>query len=457
MVSGFSRQQITQHMKVLVAAIVVLTVQGCMQSAPPATSGGAPAGTSAEGANKADGGNGTKTSSSGNPIVTLTPDAEKDAGVTISTAERREMETDVTVTGEVLANANTQIHVTTPVVGRITKILVSIGAHVKPGQNLMIVRSTDIQQAESDLLSGEQQVRSDLKQNLVQIDCDTATADAQMKLDEKVYNRSKNLYDEKILAQADYQTAETMYLKDKIALESLIKKRKATVELSTEKMKLVTGPAKTKLRLLGLTDHEIEEVMKTQIVDPMDTVDATGEGIVVERLVNVGELVDPSKPLFTIGDFHTVWLKADVFEKDISKVKLGQPIELQVDSFPDKVFRGRLDYVANQVDADTRTLAVRAEVTNEDLLLKPKMFARMKIIVDKDSVLAIPTAAVQDTRNSKVVYVPIGNNSFEERLVKLGEQSGDYTEILEGLRPGDRVVTKGSFDLRANSVRMHSS
>jgi cobalt-zinc-cadmium efflux system membrane fusion protein len=459
MVLSLPEQRKRQHVKTLLTAMVPLLIQGCVQStsapAPDINKTGSTK-TSTAADDKGDV-TATPNSAAGNPMVTLTPDAERDADVAFATAEPRVLETDVTLTGEVLANANTQIHVTTPVVGRITKILVSIGAYVRPGEKLLMVRSTDIQQAESDLLTGEQQVRSDLKQSLVQIDCDSATADAQLKLDEKIYTRQKGLYEEKIAAQADFQMAETLYLKDKIAVESLAKKRKATVDLSTEKMKLVTGPAKSKLRLLGVTDAEIETVMKTQVVDPMDSVDATGEGVVVERLVNVGELVDPSKPLFTIGDFHTVWLKADVFEKDISKVKLGQPIELLVDSFPDRVFKGRLDYVANQVDSDTRTLAVRAEVANQDLLLKPKMFARMKIIVDKDRALAIPTAAVQDTRTSKVVYVPKGNNSYEERTVKLGEQSGDYVEILQGLKDGEKVVTKGSFDLRANSVRMHSS
>ena len=132
------------------------------------------------------------------------------------------------------------------------------------------------------------------------------------------------------------------------------------------------------------------EVMKTQVVDPMVPVLAPEDGIITERLVNVGELIDPSKQLFTIGDFHSVWLKADVFEKDIPKVHLGQPIELVIDSFPDRVFHGKLDYVANQVDGDTRTLAVRAEVKNEQNLLKPKMFARMKIMVGQHTVLSIP-------------------------------------------------------------------
>jgi cobalt-zinc-cadmium efflux system membrane fusion protein len=341
------------------------------------------------------------------------------------------------------------------VTGRITEILVSIGDHIPKGKPLLIVRSTDIQQAESDLMQGEQQVRSDLKQALVQIDCDTATAEASVKLDQNIYKRLKGLFEEKIASQADFQTAETQMQKDQIGLNSLRIKREATISLSKEKMKLTLGPAKNKLRLLGVSDAEIEDVMKTQIVDPMVPVLAPEDGIIVERLVNEGELIDPSKPLFTIGDFHNVWLKADVFEKDIAKIHIGQPIELQVDSFPDRVFRGKLDYVANQVDADTRTLAVRAVVVNPQELLKPKMFARMKILVGEHTVLTIPKTAVQDAGADKVVYVPSGSDTFEERKVELGAESGDYVEIRSGLKPGERVVINGSFDLRAESVRTY--
>lgn len=444
------------HQCSLLALLVLLPIllQACDE--PKKNEGGNAASSGAQ-AKPADG-KGCRSSSEPH-LVSLTPDAETDAGIAAAPAEFKNIESEVDVTGEVLANANTQTHVTTPITGRVTKILVSLGDFVKTGQELMLVRSTDIQQAESDLLQGEQQVRSDLKQALVQIDCDTATADAQLKFDEKSYNRIKGLYEEKVASQADFQAAETQYQKDKISLDALVQKRAATVALSNEKMKLVTGPAKTKLRLLGIPDSEIENVMKTQVVDPMDSVVAPADGVVVERLVNVGELVDPTKPLFTIGNFDTVWLKADVFEKDLAKVKLGQNIELRVDSFPDHVFRGKLDYLANQVDADTRTLAVRAAVVNQDGHLKPKMFARMKIIVGDHRVLAIPAAAVQDTRESKVVYVPKGNNQFEERKVKLGSQDADsdYIEVLEGLKPGENVVIRGSIDLRAKAVRTYSS
>lgn len=388
-------------------------------------------------------------------IVNLNATAEQAAGIAFGEAEVRNLDACVNVTGEVLANANTQTLVTTPVTGRVIKILVSVGDHIPEGKPLLMVRSTDIEQAECDMLQAQQQVRADLKQALVQIDCDTATAQEQVKLSQKQYARMKQLYDERIASQSDYQTAETTFQKDKINVDSLAKKRVATISLAEEKMRLVTGPAKTKLRLLGVSESDIEEVLKTQDVQPEVPVPAPEDGIVVERLVNVGELVDPSKKLFTIGDFHTVWLKADVFEKDIPKVKIGEPIELRTNSFPDRIFSGKLNYVASLIDPDTRTLQVRAEVANPQDLLKPKMFGTMKIKVGQQKVLSIPISAVQDTRSDKVVYVPTSQTNFEERHIKLGGESGDYVEVKGGLNRGERVVTNGSFDLRAAAVRTY--
>ncbi len=394
-------------------------------------------------------------SQTGPRLVKLNSDAEKEAGLKVEEARVRNLDAAVNVTAEVLANQNLQAHVTPQVTGRVTKILVSLGDQVREGKPLLMIRSTDIEQAECDLLQAQQQVRADLKQALVQIDCDIATAEEQVKLSQKNFERLKRLFEERIAAQADYQTAETAYQKDKINVESLHNKRASTISLSEEKMRLVTGPAKTKLRLLGVSESDIEAVLKTQDVQPEVPVPSPEDGIVVERLVNVGELIDPSKPLFTIGDFHTVWLKADVFEKDIPKVKLGEPIELTVNSFPERTFTGRLNYINTLIDPDTRTLAVRAEVENHQGLLKPKMFGSMKIIVGETHCLAIPIAAVQDTRWDKVVYVPAGADKFEERRVKLGCESGDFVEVKGGLSPGDRVVTTGSFDLRAASVRTY--
>ena len=142
-----------------------------------------------------------------------------------------------------------------------------------------------------------------------------------------------------------------------------------------------------------------------------------------------------------------------MFTKDVAKVKAGQPIELELDSFPGEKFAGKLDYVASSLDPDTRTLPVRAQVPNPGLKLKLKMFARMAILVGDQHVLSIPKSAVQDAGTEKVVYVPIADNKFIERQVKLGAESGDEVEVLSGLKAGDRIVVKGSFELRSESLR----
>lgn len=389
----------------------------------------------------------------GPDYITVSDTAKKTMDIEIGQAQRRTLDMDVKTTGEVLANANLLTHVNSPVTGRVTDVLVSIGDRVVEGQPLLRVRSNDIEQAEADLLQNEAQVRADLKRDLLQIDSDRDTANAQLKLSESTFNRLKSLLDEQIASRADYETAKTQLEKDRIALASLERKRLATVALSTERMSLLTEPIKQKLRILGVTDSVVNSVLKTRRVDAEVPVLSPEAGIVSERTVNLGELIDPSKQLFVIGDFHSVWIKADVYEKDVSKVKCGQPITLELDSFPGEPFHGTLNYVADSISPDTRTLNVRAEVKNPELQLKPKMFARMKINVGEHSILSIPKTSIQDAGYGKVVYVPAGQGRFLEKKVELGSNIGDYVEILAGLSPGEPVVTRGSFALRSQVVK----
>jgi multidrug efflux pump subunit AcrA (membrane-fusion protein) len=398
----------------------------------------------------------TKHSASGANMIELDSGAQKLANLVCGNAEYRLLNSSVNTTGEVLANANLQTHVTTPVTGRITQIFVSLGDHIIDGKPLLEIRSTDIEQAEADLLQNENQVTADLKRDLLQVDTDLATAQAQVKLSESIYNRLKNLVDEKIASRADFEAARTGFEKDKITAEATERKRTATISLAAERLKLLTEPSKMKLRLLGVSDKDIAKVMKTHEIDPLLSVLAPESGVISERLVNVGELVDPSKPLMTIGDYHNVWIKADVYEKDLAKVRAGQPIELELDSFPGEKFAGKLDFVSSSLDPDNRTLLVRAQVPNPNFKLKPKMFARMKILVGEHRVLSIPKDAVQDAGTDKVVYIPAGPNQFIERQVQLGDESGDTVEVLKGLKVGDRVVTKGSFELRSESLHQTS-
>lgn len=383
--------------------------------------------------------------------VKLPTDAQKAIGITYAAATERPLEFVVRATGEVLANSNCLARVNSPVTGRATDIKVSVGDHVHQGQVLLSVRSNDIEQSQADLLQNEAQVRSDLKRELLQIDSEINQTKAQIKLSESTFQRMSSLVEEKIASKADFERAKTAFDKDIIELQTLTNKRAATITLSQERMKLMTEPIKQKLHIYGASEIQIHKLLQTREIDPVVAIVAPEAGVVSERNVNLGELVDPSKILFTVTDSHSVWLKADVFEKDIEKIELGDPIELEVDSFPGQKFRGKLNYLADSVNPDSRTLTVRAEVANPNNKLKPKMFARMNILVGEHRVLSIPKTAVQDAGSSKVVYVPKSPEEFEERKVELGNEANGFIEVLRGLKQGERVVTRGCFELRSES------
>jgi membrane fusion protein, heavy metal efflux system len=386
-------------------------------------------------------------------VVHLSREAQQSIKVETEPVRKQVLNCSVSTTGEVLANASLLRHVNAPVTGRVISVGAAVGDHVAEGHLLVVVRSNDIEQLQSDLLQNQSQVNADLKRDLLQIDAELNQAQSQIKLSESTFNRVKGLLDEKIVSQAEFEAARTELEKNRNSIEALNSKRAATIALSGERLKLLTDPIKHKLKILGLPEATIEKVLHKREVDPHVPVLSPEAGVVIERMINVGELIDPSKALFTIGDFRSVWVKADIYEKDIAKVRLGQPIELEVDSFPGLKFHGKLNHVADSVNPETRTLSVRADVANPGQKLKLNMFARMNILVGEHSVLSIHKNAVQDAGSRKVVYVPAGLNEFEERQVRLGGESGPYVEVLSGLKPGELVVTNGSFELRSVSLR----
>ncbi len=386
-------------------------------------------------------------------VISISQDSLNDIDIQYDKAKYRQIDSEVVTTGEVLANANLTTKVTSTVAGRVTQVLTHIGDHVKEGQTLLTLISQDIEQAESDLLQAQQQVLADLKSNLIQIDSDMSSGKAQIKYSESTYKRMESLVNEKIASRADYEAAKTQFDKDQINLDTLKTKRSATISLSSEKLRLQTEPIMQKLKLLGLNEEQIRILLKTRKINSLVKIISPTTGIVIQRDVNLGELIDPTKILFTIGNFKTVWLKADVYEKDISLIKEGQPIELELDSFPGQKFFGKLNYVADSVNQETRTLQVRAEVENLNDQLKPKMYARMKICVGEHNELTVPKTAIQEADGNKVVYIPISANQFKEQKVIVGNENGDYVQILTGLKPGEKVVTKGSFELRSETLK----
>jgi membrane fusion protein, heavy metal efflux system len=178
------------------------------------------------------------------------------------------------------------------------------------------------------------------------------------------------------------------------------------------------------------------------------------DGVIVDRKSTVGELVGKDKEIFTISDPTDLWVIADIKERDIGAVKVGQDAVFTVLAYPGDTFRGKVARIGNSVEPESRTLEVRIETRNDDGRLKAGMFTDVEITtsVARD-VVVIPDAAVQRIDEDQVVFIPLDANRFEKRVVKLGAAQGAELQVLSGVKPGEKVVTAGSFILKSQLLK----
>ena len=173
-----------------------------------------------------------------------------------------------------------------------------------------------------------------------------------------------------------------------------------------------------------------------------------------ERAANRGQVVTPQDVLFTILDLSTVWVEARVYAKDVHQVRVGQPVTIVANAFPEGEFTGKVSYVGDVVDEKTRTLVVRCEIANPRRKLKPGVFAKVSIgVAQGQGGLTVPASAVQREGERTVAFVALGQTEFQEREVRLGAESGGYYEVLDGLKLGEAVVTEGAFLVKSHGKK----
>ena len=192
--------------------------------------------------------------------------------------------------------------------------------------------------------------------------------------------------------------------------------------------------------------QKLAAMLPRQIGNPPPLVSITAplSGVILERNISLGGTVEPNKTLFRIADLSKVIVEGDVFESDVSKVKLGQDARIRLDAYPDRVFSGAVSFVASQLDPQKRTLHLWVSVDNKEELLKPELFARVALVVKSGrEVLTIPVEAIIDDGVEKFVFVKNGNQ-FVRQDVATGVSDDRYVEITDGLYPGDQVVTDGN-------------
>lgn len=209
--------------------------------------------------------------------------------------------------------------------------------------------------------------------------------------------------------------------------------------------------ARKRLQLWELSDSQIDEIARTGRPLTFVTLYAPISGYVIARNAFPKQRVSPELELYTLADLSKVWIFADVFEYEAPLVRLGLPATVRLAYYPGRTLRARVNYIQPQVDSMTRTLKVRLEAENPDLLLKPDMFVDVEFQVQLPSRLTVPSDAVLDSGVRRTVFVARGNGLFEPREVEVGERLEDRTEILRGLREGELVVVSGNFLIDSES------
>jgi cobalt-zinc-cadmium efflux system membrane fusion protein len=352
--------------------------------------------------------------STGEPVeLSISPEAAKRAGIRVVEVKRGTIGATIAVPGTIASNPYRETKINALVAGIAREVSVELGAEVRRGQSLAVIFSNELADAQMKYLSLR----------------------AMLHADNQKLERTGRLTD---IGAASRQELEE-------------------VTASATARATEVAAARQRLQVLGLTSAQVERLTEaSQIVSEL-TVTAPLDGVVIARGVNQGQVLQAGQELFVVADLSSVWVIADLYEKDFAAVRVGTHAVIMVAGLPR--VRGRVAYIDPRVDAATRTAKVRVEVPNAARTLRLGMFAQVIFeATEGRSGLVVPRQAVQAIGERSVVYVATTDEGrFEERIVRLGNSFQDSVEILDGVRAGERVVTEGSFYLRAEAGRARTS
>jgi cobalt-zinc-cadmium efflux system membrane fusion protein len=367
--------------------------------------------------------------SSGAGELAIEAGMQREFGMRFARAEVRALGRTIQATGSVQANESRTARIRPLARGRIDTVNVRPGDRVRAGQPLLTYDNVELGEAVGEYLAALAELRKAL---------------AETEVARRALERARSLVALGAVAEAELLRREAEHNNALATAEG----RKA-------------GAAKTeeKLHRFGLTDDEIatfepdrgreyhRERSLSELAAPFD-------GVITAFDAAPGEAVGTEDELMTVADLATVWVQADVYEKDIHSVREGRPAEVVAAAYPDRVFTGVITYLSDVLDPNTRTAKVRVEVANPESLLKLGMFATVRILLPSSRpALSVPAAAVQTIEGRAAVFVRTGDDRFERRFIRPGERYGDLMEVVEGVEDGDTVVTEGSFLLKSELRR----
>ena len=323
--------------------------------------------------------------------------------IKIAKADKAEISEAVNVPGRIEVQQNRLAKIGSPVTGRVSDIQVSLGQIVKSGQILAKVNSVELTQTQLIFIKAKQQIS----------------------LKTKAVVRAKLLFEADVISKAEMQRIEA-------ELDSVTAEFDATED---------------QLEILGMTKAAIQKLSNSSTVNSYSDVTSRIAGIVISKHVNIGQVVQPADELFSVADLNHLWAVAEVPEQQAAFIQKDQEVTIDIPALDDKRVKGKIIYVGDIVNPETRTVLIRTEIDNSNQMLKPDMLITVTVQSKKVSKLAVSLAAVVRENDRSYVFAQTGPNKFRLREIEVGSRDGNMVSILSGIAIGETIVVDGAFHL----------
>lgn len=441
------------------------------------------------------GGDGENTSSAptGEQTVTIAPEQVERAGIKIEVVgETLSPEAaSVAATGVVQPNAYAETPVISLVGGVVRTVTAQLGENVSRGQSVAVISSDELAAAQSRYLALQTEVQTS-RQNyeraakLLKINPasrgESDRAQAELKTAEAELDEMRRRYERAVklvrigaisheeleqdrtklkTAEAELENARKQYNRAsevaRLAPVSNAEFEQAAVKLRNAETELAA--ARQRLIVLGLSPGRVNALRSPSQISSELSIPSPVSGTITARSVNQNEVVEANKELMRVTNLSTIWVIAQVYEKDLGQMRAGSGASITTDAYPGRLFRGQVTYIDPGINTDTRTAQVRVELENPGQIFKIGQYVNVafgSLGTAEKTVPVIPSAAVQNINNRQTVFVATDNpNVFALKFVRLGTENNGRYVVLEGLNVGDKVVTEGSFLLRAEWLKQY--
>jgi len=340
-------------------------------------------------------------------VVELTPVLqEKIKLVKVGEAEIREV---LRIPGSIQVDEQRIARIGAPVTGRVVDIDAVLGQSVKRGETLATLNSTELAQNQLVYIKALQQID----------------------LHSKAVERARILLESDVISKAELQRRES--------------------ELSGAQAEL--SAANDQLQVLGMSPQSIAKLSKSSQMRSISSVTSRIAGTVINRQVNLGQVVQPADELFVVADLSRVWAVAEVPEREIDLIEKGQEVDIEIPALDTKPIKGKLIYIGDVVNPQTRTVTVRSELNNAKAAIKPDMLVSMLVQSKPTSKLSVPVQAIVREEDKDHVFVQIAPNKYRLREVTVGDDYHGMVAIVNGIEAGEVVVGEGAFHLNNERKR----